>query len=178
MALTNRPLVLCSITTESVARVTSDPVAWDLGLWPPHTGCQHEHFWCRPPWLSWAVQDNEAGGGPVWALELSQPAGRAERLESLSLPGPWSSPLSGTPHRYLITWTKATAWVPLKLSHPLIPSTTAGILHSPLHPPFSSRARSPPESSLDHSPVSCLDAGPHMPKVASMDPAFPSRIPP
>ena len=54
--------------------------------------------------------------------------------------------------------------------------------HSPLPTPPSlqlqGQLRPLPESIRDHSPVSCLDTGPHVPKVALMDPAFPSKIPP
>lgn len=124
MALTNRPLILCSITTESVARATSRPGSLGPGA--------HVQFQCSPPWVSWAVQD-KAGGSPVWAFGAGSACGESsEDVESLSLPGPWSSDFSSrdptcSPHHT----DQAAAWVPLELCQPLFSSITTGVLLSP-----------------------------------------------
>lgn len=180
MALTNRPLVLCSITTESVARATSRSGSLGPGaLATPHAADVCNSGAALPGSAGlYRTRQEEALSGP---LGLAQPAGRAARKWSLSLSqglGLLISP-AGIPHAHLITWARqqhGCLWSSVTPSSHLLPQAFS----SP-HPPWlqpQAQLRLPPEPSLDHTPTSCLDTRPPIPKVASVDPAFTSRIPP
>ena len=175
MALTNRPLVLCSITTESVARVTSDPVAWDLGLLAtPHR------------LLAWAllVQPSLAQLGCAGQQGRrrpclgpgAEPACRESRLSQglgrLLYQGPHIITSSHGPRQQCgCLWSSLTPSSHLLPQAFSTPHSTLPSAPGPAQAPSWIQSRSQP-SLLSRHWASRAQSG------LDMDPAFPSRIPP